>query len=198
MFTPMAVFTLVTADGNAAKACYTKSRNCPPRTFGIDYQRVNVQLDRRTKFATPRPTAASQEQDLNGMAALDAVVDDKGAWQDSHGHFKYRSRCLCHTETSGFGSETMSFPNSSNLLKWTRVFVVKQALKHRKLVRQKSRPRRPFLYFFQLARRVRQMIGWYFHWRLIKFRKLEFARSGRLITRDIDIGHNLDASALTR
>ena len=130
---------------------YTKVAQIVAKTFGIDYQRVNVSSTRTDKVPNASPTAASAGTDLNGMAALDAVVTIKGRLQEfAMEHFSIAADAFAITDDQVvLGSETMSFPEFIKLAYMNRVSLSSTGFYKTPKIGydRKAAKGRPFLYF---------------------------------------------------
>jgi xanthine dehydrogenase large subunit len=130
---------------------YTKVAQIVAKTFGIDYQRVNVSSTRTDKVPNASPTAASAGTDLNGMAALDAVVTIKGRLQEfAMEHFSIAADAFAITDDQVIlGSETMSFPEFIKLAYMNRVSLSSTGFYKTPKIGydRKAAKGRPFLYF---------------------------------------------------
>jgi len=130
---------------------YTKVAQIVAKTFGIDYQRVNVSSTRTDKVPNASPTAASAGTDLNGMAALDAVVTIKGRLQEfAMEHFAIKADEFAISDDQVIlGSETMSFPEFIKLAYMNRVSLSSTGFYKTPKIGydRKAAKGRPFLYF---------------------------------------------------
>ncbi|WP_339722936.1 xanthine dehydrogenase molybdopterin binding subunit [Marinomonas primoryensis] len=130
---------------------YTKVAQIVAKTFGIDYQRVNVSSTRTDKVPNASPTAASAGTDLNGMAALDAVVTIKGRLQEfAMEHFSIAADEFAISDDKVIlGSETMSFPEFIKLAYMNRVSLSSTGFYKTPKIGydRKAAKGRPFLYF---------------------------------------------------
>jgi xanthine dehydrogenase large subunit len=130
---------------------YTKVAQIVAKAFGIDYQRVNVSSTRTDKVPNASPTAASAGTDLNGMAALDAVVTIKGRLQEfAMEHFSIAADAFAITDDQVvLGSETMSFPEFIKLAYMNRVSLSSTGFYKTPKIGydRKAAKGRPFLYF---------------------------------------------------
>jgi xanthine dehydrogenase large subunit len=130
---------------------YTKVAQIVAKTFGIDYQRVNVSSTRTDKVPNASPTAASAGTDLNGMAALDAVVTIKGRLQEfAMEHFSIAADAFAITDDQVIlGGETMSFPEFIKLAYMNRVSLSSTGFYKTPKIGydRKAAKGRPFLYF---------------------------------------------------
>ncbi|MDE8603616.1 xanthine dehydrogenase molybdopterin binding subunit [Marinomonas sp. RSW2] len=130
---------------------YTKVAQIVAKTFGIDYQRVNVSSTRTDKVPNASPTAASAGTDLNGMAALDAVVTIKGHLQEfAMEHFSIAADDFAIANDQVIlGIETMSFPEFIKLAYMNRVSLSSTGFYKTPKIGydRKAAKGRPFLYF---------------------------------------------------
>ncbi|ETI62569.1 xanthine dehydrogenase molybdopterin binding subunit [Marinomonas profundimaris] len=130
---------------------YTKVAQIVAKTFGIDYQRVNVSSTRTDKVPNASPTAASAGTDLNGMAALDAVETIKERLQEfAMEHFAIKADEFAISDDKVIlGSETMSFPEFIKLAYMNRVSLSSTGFYKTPKIGydRKAAKGRPFLYF---------------------------------------------------
>lgn len=130
---------------------YTKVAQIVAKTFGIDYQRVNVGSTRTDKVPNASPTAASAGTDLNGMAALDAALTIKSRLQEfAMEHFGIAADAFAiEDDQVTLGSETMSFPEFIKLAYMNRVSLSSTGFYKTPKIGydRKAAKGRPFLYF---------------------------------------------------
>ncbi len=130
---------------------YTKVAQIVAKTFGIDYQRVNVCSTRTDKVPNASPTAASAGTDLNGMAALDAARTIKGRLQEfAMEHFGIAAdEFAIEDDSVTLGTETMSFPEFIKLAYMNRVSLSSTGFYKTPKIGydRKAAKGRPFLYF---------------------------------------------------
>ncbi|MBJ7537502.1 xanthine dehydrogenase molybdopterin binding subunit [Marinomonas transparens] len=130
---------------------YTKVAQIVAKTFGIDYQRVNVSSTRTDKVPNASPTAASAGTDLNGMAALDAVNTIKGRLQEfAMEHYGIRAdEFAIENDQVQLGTEAMSFPEFIKLAYMNRVSLSSTGFYKTPKIGydRKAAKGRPFLYF---------------------------------------------------
>ena len=130
---------------------YTKVAQIVAKTFGIDYQRVNVGSTRTDKVPNASPTAASAGTDLNGMAALDAALTIKGRLQEfAMEHFGIAvEEFAIENDQVILGGETMSFPEFIKLAYMNRVSLSSTGFYKTPKIGydRKAAKGRPFLYF---------------------------------------------------
>lgn len=130
---------------------YTKVAQIVAKTFGIDYQRVNVGSTRTDKVPNASPTAASAGTDLNGMAALDAAQTIKVRLQEfAMEHFGIAAEEFAiEDDTVSLGKETMSFPEFVKLAYMNRVSLSSTGFYKTPKIGydRKAAKGRPFLYY---------------------------------------------------
>lgn len=130
---------------------YTKVAQIVAKTFGIDYQRVNVGATRTDKVPNASPTAASAGTDLNGMAALDAARTIKERLQEfAMEHFGIAAdEFAIEEDTVTFGDEAMSFPEFVKLAYMNRVSLSSTGFYKTPKIGydRKAAKGRPFLYY---------------------------------------------------
>ena len=130
---------------------YTKVAQIVAKTFGIDYQRVNVSATRTDKVPNASPTAASAGTDLNGMAALDAVTTIKSRLCEfAVEHFGIRPEQFSITDdVVSVGDEQLSFPEFVKLAYFNRVSLSSTGFYKTPKIGydRKAAKGRPFLYY---------------------------------------------------
>ena len=130
---------------------YTKVAQIVAKTFGIDYQRVNVSATRTDKVPNASPTAASAGTDLNGMAALDAVTTIKSRLCEfAVEHFGIRPEEFSITDdVVSVGDEQLSFPEFVKLAYFNRVSLSSTGFYKTPKIGydRKAAKGRPFLYY---------------------------------------------------
>ena len=130
---------------------YTKVAQIVAKTFGIDYQRVNVSATRTDKVPNASPTAASAGTDLNGMAALDAVTTIKNRLCEfAVEHFGISpEQFAISDDVVSVGEEQLSFPEFVKLAYFNRVSLSSTGFYKTPKIGydRKAAKGRPFLYY---------------------------------------------------